>query len=66
MMGTLLLFLSACGEGVNYGRRTGRTSENADLFPPEVAEWAAGNLGEIDALRFDLEESGNTYAEEDQ
>ncbi len=57
MFGTFLAFLSACGEGVNYQSRTGRESDNADLFPPSVAEWAAAHTDELSLLCCELEES---------
>ena len=34
---SLLTFLGACGEAVNYQEQTGQESENADLFPAAVA-----------------------------
>ncbi len=64
MFGSLLCFLSACGEGVNYQERTGRDSENADLFPPSVAEWAAANTDELDMLRCEIEETEAELIEE--
>ena len=39
--GSLLSFLGACAEAIDYQERTGRESDNADLFPPRVAAWAA-------------------------
>jgi hypothetical protein len=54
---SLLSFLSACGESVNYGTRTGSPGENADLFPPAVAEWAAQNTDELSTLATEVEES---------
>lgn len=42
MLETLLGFLGACGESVNYGG-----GENADLFPAEVGRWAAQHDCEI-------------------
>lgn len=57
MLETLLSFMSACGESLNYGRRTGRAGENAELFPAPVAEWCAANEDEIGAVQFDLAES---------
>ena len=39
-METLLSFLSACVESVNYSRRTGRDGENSGMFPANVAQWA--------------------------
>lgn len=55
-MESLLAFLSACGESNNprYGDEKG---ENADLFPPEIAEWCYLNSDEIDSVRLDIEES---------
>ncbi len=41
-MRALLSFLSACGEAQSYPG-----SENADLFPPVIAQWAAENSDEI-------------------
>jgi hypothetical protein len=55
--GSLLSFLGACGESVAYARRTGRDSDNADLFPPEVAEWCDQNSDDISMLACELEES---------
>ena len=43
---SLLSFLGACAEG----------GENADLFPPDVAEWAKSNSDEISMLAVELEE----------
>lgn len=51
---SLLAFLSAAAEAYRY-TMTGRTSENEDLFPPELMEWAYENQGEIEAALFDLE-----------
>lgn len=48
---TLLGFLQACGEGFQYQTRTGRESDNATLFPPHIAEWAAENLGAVEMAR---------------
>lgn len=50
MMGGLLSFLSACGEGLSYQERTGCESENADLFPRDVAEWARDHANELEML----------------
>jgi len=57
MLETLLAFLGACGESVNYRDRTGRGGDNAELFPPAVAEWCAANESEISVCAFDCEES---------
>ena len=64
MFCTLLSFLGAAGEVVRYVEQTGRESENADLFPTAVGQWAAQNLDEISSMQFDLEESGETYITE--
>lgn len=43
-----LSFMTACGSGIHYGQRTGRKSENSDLFPTHIAEWIADNLQDIE------------------
>lgn len=40
-------FLSAAAEAVQYGRRHGYKSDNADIFPPAVMQWADENYNEI-------------------
>lgn len=57
MMGAMLSFLSACGEGLSYQERTGRESENADLFPRDVASWCATHADELAILGLEIEES---------
>lgn len=59
MLETLLSFMGACGESVNYRARTGRGGDNAELFPPAVAEWCAANSDELSVVQFDIEESRN-------
>lgn len=59
MMGSLLTFLGACGESVNYRDRTGREGENADLFPAEVGAWAAQFSDEISMLALEIEEASD-------
>jgi len=54
---SLLSFLSACGESVNYAQRTGRGGENAELFPTPVAEWAAAHTDELTLLEMELQET---------
>ena len=56
-MESLLSFLSACGEAVAYSRRTGRESENADLFPPHVAQWCHQNSDELSMLQLEISEA---------
>ena len=60
---SLLSFMSACGDGWSYQERTGRESENADLFPPAIAEWCAANSDELSMLACDLEETKGLIAE---
>ena len=62
---SLLGFLSACGESFAYDQRRGGNGmggENSDLFPPEVAEWAAQNSDELGMAAIELE-SGSVIAE---
>lgn len=64
MFASLLSFLSACGEALRYQESTGRESENADLFPAPVAQWARAHSDELAALQFEIEESGTELIEE--
>lgn len=57
MLGTLLSFLTACTEARSYRQRTGRDSENEDLFPDYVAEWAQQHSYELSMLSLELEEN---------
>jgi hypothetical protein len=50
---SLLSFLTAAAEG----------GENADLFPPEIVEWAAENRDELSCLEIELEENRNLCRE---
>lgn len=54
-MGSLLSFLGAFAEAIEYEFRTGRPSENRDLFPRNLREWAYLNSDEIGLLSYDLE-----------
>lgn len=56
-LASCLSFLSACGEGYGYQLRTGRESDNADMFPANVAEWAYQNSDELSMLSMELEET---------
>ena len=56
-MESLLSFLYACGEAMAYEEGTGRESENSDLFPRHVAEWARDNSDEISMLELELSEN---------
>lgn len=55
-LGSVLAFLGAAGEAVNYERSTRRESENSKLFPKRIMEWAAQNSDELACLRCQLEE----------
>lgn len=46
-----LSFMSACGESLKY---YGDDGENANLFPPNVAQWCAENLDEINMVWGDI------------
>jgi hypothetical protein len=54
MFGSLLSFLGAAADAYRY-EMGGRKSENADLFPPEVNEWAYQHDDEISTLREEIE-----------
>lgn len=56
MVGTLLSFLSAAAESYNYRMRTGRPSENEDLFPARVVEWAHQHSDELSTIQFEIED----------
>jgi hypothetical protein len=63
MLETLLAFLGACGESVNYRDRTGRGGDHAELFPPAVAEWCGQNSDELAVAAFDCETANRDRAE---
>ena len=54
-MDTLLSFLGAAAAAVSYGMFSGRASNNADLFPDHVMEWAYMNSDEISVAQFESE-----------
>jgi len=62
--GTLLAFLDAYAEAIAWKERTGRDSENADIFPPGMRQWARENADELGMLRLEIEESGAVLMEE--
>ncbi len=64
MFGAFLSFLSASAEAYHYTRQDGAESENSNLFPLAVAEWAVAHSDEIDMLRYELEESGAVLIED--
>lgn len=53
---SLLGFLCAFAESIQYQERTGRQGENADLFPAELAPWATMNSDELAMLALELDE----------
>lgn len=60
---SLLGFLVACGEAYRYHMTTGVESDNYDLFPPNVAEWAYQNNDELAITALELEENPGLIAE---
>jgi hypothetical protein len=56
-MASLLSFLGAAGESYSYTMRTGRKSDNADLFEKPIVKWAYQNLDEISMIAYELEET---------
>ena len=56
MLGDLLAHLGAAGESYGYTVRTGRVSDNSDLFSPSIMEWAYVNSDELSMARYALEE----------
>ena len=54
-MVTLLGFLGAAAEAYRH-TMTGQGSENADLFPPDLTEWAYEHDDELAALALELEQ----------
>lgn len=51
---TLLSFLTAFAEAVEYETRTGREAENSNLFPTFLKEWATQNSDELAMLEWEL------------
>ncbi len=60
---SLLSFLGAAGEALAYSDHHGGPSENADLFPRHVSEWAAFNSDEISMAQLELEETSDAIVE---
>lgn len=57
MLSTLCSFLGAAAEAYGYDMRNGPdSSENGDLFPPEVTEWAYQHEDDITMLALELDE----------
>lgn len=64
MLETLVSFLAACGESVAYSRRSGRDSENANLFEPALAEWCDSAAEELGMVGWELETENAERREE--
>lgn len=69
--GSFLAFLSAAAESYAYNLRRWKAqyddeTDNASLFPAPVVEWALAHVDEIDSLRFELEESGESFLADDE
>lgn len=64
--GSLLSFLSACGESMYWASRRSneRRGENADLFPRAVGEWAAEHYEAIASVACEIEERAVVLIEE--
>ena len=62
-MATLCNFLSAFAEALSYQERTGRESDNADLFPAEVAEFARLFSDELSMAETEIEENKEALIE---
>ena len=54
---SLLSFLGAFAEAIAYQERSGQESENADLFPAGLADWATANSDEISSLEYELQDN---------
>ena len=56
-----LSFLEAAAEAEEYEVRTGMKSDNSDLFPPHVTEWALLNKDEMSLVHSEIcNEDGST------
>lgn len=60
---SLLSFLGAFAESLSYSLRTGRETENGDLFPVGLRAWAMTNSEEFSMLQCEIEETKNLIAE---
>ena len=60
---SLLSFLGAFAEAIDYQQRTGRESDNSDLFPEGLAEWASQNAEELAMLELELVENPGVIEE---
>jgi len=60
---SLLSFLGAFAEAIDYQQRTERESDNAGLFPEGLAEWASEYSDEIAMLEWELSENPGVIEE---
>lgn len=60
---SLVSFLEAAGEAYRYAMYLGRDSENADMFPGNVNEWAYQNSDELSMLQIELQETPDLIQE---
>ena len=51
---SFLSYLEAAAEAEEYGERTGYHSDNSDLFPRHVVEWALLNKCELDYTHMEI------------
>ncbi len=57
---TFLSFLGAAAESRRFTERTGIESDNADLFPPNIMQWASDNATAIESAQCELQDgNGN-------
>jgi len=63
-LSSLLSFLAAAAEACYYEQSTGRESENADLFPSDIVQWASENSDELSILACEIEESESVLIDE--
>jgi len=59
---SLLSVLSAAADAYRY-EMEGKESDNGDIFPPAVMEWAYRNSDAIEMAEIDLEETPNLIEE---
>ena len=59
---TLLSFFSAAADAYRY-TQAGGDSDNSDLFPPEIMEWASDNDDALQDIQAYLEDTPNMIEE---
>lgn len=62
-LSSLLSFLGAFAEAHQYSESTGRTSDNEELFPAGLADWAVENSDELAMAGIELEETDGLIRE---